>query len=1045
MRRGRKNVIRLMFVIMLSAIVWLNVKPMETAAATGNDVGVIGVKTDGTKLVATLYGYNGDEVSTKVSFYRDGKSVGGQKEVSVENGGRVLVFSDEGVVVTDDNMHYYTAVISDDANWSNNNRTLIRGKNSGGSDTIDPEKPEPEKKAELADLAVACFPDSVTEGDASTTITVQMKNTGTADAGGVKAAATVGNQTFTSNTINIGAGQTGTVTINVNWKAEPGILTIPITVTGNGGIQTSGLASVTVNGKQETAVKDVKLTSTGKTSGSITLEWGLDSNGDVSPDSYEIIVTGDGKEHKWSADEPGVHTFEGLSPETEYSCTIVAKKGDEEKSRADITVITDKAIETENGVKQATVSAANASFTTVTLSWGYKDDSDGEEPTEYEISINGKTFQKNAPGTEVITGLEKGKTYEYTIVAKTGTSSSAAGGKVTTKSESELKSGVDLVISDIIWDPVNPAVGDQVTFSAVITNQGNQTSNNTKHGVRFYIDDTANGQNCTGDNFYWSDQYQSSLGAGQSVVVTVNGDCNMGGSTWTASQVKTHTVTAYVDDSSNNATGDSNRNNNYLTKNFAVTAAQPPVDIPVDDTNADNVNVAAPGAYGDKENNSVSVLVNGKASACIDAWVNTSCIWNQGRYETTPVTIFEMKKESVGAKVRVALPASKQVREVTVRPLSSGIKAEIVKSGSGSYIEFEVNKWGSYSVEFNGETSGALQVFVNPEYKDNQYSGRYLPLGTVTWDAWGFGGTVYGSGILCSNRQGAVISPGSGARYYGVTILNEYKTGYGGQGSWEVEIRDRSDVEFNYFHIIACSPNSDGISVQSSNNIRINDSYFRTWDDGIALKNYSAGNYTHHVYVNNTVYWTDLAQSMEIGAETNKESGGGPYINNVEFNNITVIHANHKPAISIHNMDNAAVSDVKWSNVVVEDACMGNNFGYGDGWPIVIDLGTYKGGTVPGTDAGWSRVEAPGSISNVVLENIRVLGYTNSDTVVNGLETGGAAGRAPGIRVRGENISGITIRDLYIGNMKIDSWAAAKREMYVTDTTGGNESKVTFE
>ena len=58
--------------------------------------------------------------------------------------------------------------------------------------------------------------------------------------------------------------------------------------------------------------------------------------------------------------------------------------------------------------------------------------------------------------------------------------------------------------------------------------------------------------------------------------------------------------------------------------------------------------------------------------------------------------------------------------------------------------------------------------------------------------------------------------------------------------------RTRGDIEFSYFHIIACSPNSDGISIQSSNNIRIYNSYFRTWDAGVVLKNYSGGN-THDI------------------------------------------------------------------------------------------------------------------------------------------------------------------------------------------------------
>lgn len=59
----------------------------------------------------------------------------------------------------------------------------------------------------------------------------------------------------------------------------------------------------------------------------------------------------------------------------------------------------------------------------------------------------------------------------------------------------------------------------------------------------------------------------------------------------------------------------------------------------------------------------------------------------------------------------------------------------------------------------------------------------------------------------------------------------------------------------------------------------------------MVLKNYSGGN-THDITVKNCVFWTDLAQSMEIGAETNK-SGGANAIYNAIFEDIDVIHSSH--------------------------------------------------------------------------------------------------------------------------------------------------------
>lgn len=86
----------------------------------------------------------------------------------------------------------------------------------------------------------------------------------------------------------------------------------------------------------------------------------------------------------------------------------------------------------------------------------------------------------------------------------------------------------------------------------------------------------------------------------------------------------------------------------------------------------------------------------------------------------------------------------------------------------------------------------------------------------------------------------------------------------------------------------------------------------------------------------------NLAQSMEIGYETNKGDKENSTIENVTFEDITVLHNFHKPVLSIHNADNAAISNVTYKNIVVEDACMG----LGDGTKELIDLQVL-------TNSGW--------------------------------------------------------------------------------------------
>ena len=977
---GQRLLSLVLAVILLFSFMQFNVQLASADTVGSVDVAVVGLRVSGNTVTTTLRLVQGTAPeSIQISYYQNGKLITGTNSQALKWSGLSAAVETElsGLGSTGS----LTVIIgaSGDTNVSNNNRTVTLGETS--------DQPQP--------------PASVTNLSGSATqTTVTLTWTASADADSYRVLDRSG---------NVIATVTGTSYTATGLSPDTSYTYYVVAVRDGA---TSGRASITCKTQAEvtptepeptetqpTTVRDVQISHSGETTNSVTLTWStVTGSAGVEPDTYTVTIGG----QTHTATAAGSHTFTGLTAGETYTYKVVASADGKTSSEATGTVTLPKPTTPDSGVKTPSIEHSAASFTSVTLTWGYDSTSEGEVPTKYIITIGNQTFEASAPGTKSFTGLEMGKTYNYSVRAVSGDAFTTASGSVQTKSSAELVSGVDLVVTDIILNPANPASGDAVSFSAVITNQGNTASNNVKHGVRFYVDNESGGQSCASEGFYWSDQCQSSLASGASAIVTVNGSYlpAENQTTWTAN-AGSHTVTAYVDDSTNKETGDNNTSNNYLTKSFTV-AKQTPVEVPTDG-DASNVNLAPAGSYGDRANNNLTVLVDGEESPCFNAWVNTSRIWNQGHYETVPVTIFEMKEEDKGDTVRVALGSGKTVSSVVVRPMSAGIQPQIKKTDAGqTYVEFQVNKRGSYSVEFNGESSGALQVFVNPDYTNANLGGRYIPLGTMTWDNWGFGGTVYGSGVLLSSHQGAVIEPGSGARIYGITIANEYQTGYGGAGSWEVQVPDRGDITFNYFHIIACSPNSDGISIQSSNNIRVYNSYIRTWDDGVVLKNYSGGN-THDITVKNCVFWTDLAQSMEIGAETNK-SGGATGIYTAVFEDIDVIHSSHKPAISIHNMDNVTVSNVQWNNVTIEDAQMGNNLGYGDGWPLIIDVTNVRGGEVPGTSSGWTSQWARGTIENVTFSNISVLSWKND------------VGKKPGVRIMNSEDGG-TIRDVSIYNL----------------------------
>jgi len=135
-----------------------------------------------------------------------------------------------------------------------------------------------------------------------------------------------------------------------------------------------------------------------------------------------------------------------------------------------------------------------------------------------------------------------------------------------------------------------------------------------------------------------------------------------------------------------------------------------------------------------------------------------------------------------------------------------------------------------------------------------------------------------------------------------------------------------------------------------------------------------------------------LAQSCEIGYETRAD-----VMENISFENITVLHANHKPVCSIHNSDNALVKNVTFRNITVEDC----NLGQGDGAEFLIDLTTTK--------SQWSKSTERGNIRDVLIENINVL-----------------SGKVPAVRIfainKDHTIDGITIRGLTLMGKKITSF-----------------------
>ena len=419
-----------------------------------------------------------------------------------------------------------------------------------------------------------------------------------------------------------------------------------------------------------------------------------------------------------------------------------------------------------------------------------------------------------------------------------------------------------------------------------------------------------------------------------------------------------------------------------------------------------------------------TVSANGYDLFVYDVMVNHEHIWNANTQPTrTPMTYFDFEGK---VRLEITMPGlEKPVESAMVIPQSHGIEPT-VKDGVVSFI---ITEPGQYTVVFNDSVNKAMHIFANPLETDvpdpNDPNVYYIGPGEWVMDAIALqdnqtlyisGGAVLhsivsvanaknvricGRGIIDGSDYPAWNQPGSYARVpidlnhakdvqvEGIILANS--------NCWNFNSYSSKNVTIDNVKIISGRQNGDGFTFQSCTNHLVTNSFARTWDDSLVLKNYSGS--TNGITFRNIQIWTDLAQSMEIGYETDKGWTLDPEISDVLFEDITVLYNFHKPVISIHNSDDAYVHDITYRNILVENALMqgdnGNN-------KELIEMTLLK--------SGWSTVKDEyGSIDNVLIDGLTVLNTVN--------------GKMPASRFVGHNekhrITNVTLRNVVINGQPI--------------------------
>jgi len=218
---------------------------------------------------------------------------------------------------------------------------------------------------------------------------------------------------------------------------------------------------------------------------------------------------------------------------------------------------------------------------------------------------------------------------------------------------------------------------------------------------------------------------------------------------------------------------------------------------------------------------------------------------------------------------------------------------------------------------------------------------------------------------------------------------------------WCFNLYFGNTIAITNVNIISSRSNGDGISIQSCQNVEVKSCFIRSWDDSLVVKNYnqwsnsSIEGITRHIHFSSCRIWTDLAQSMEIGYETI-----GPVMDDITFTDIIVLHAYHLAPISIHNANNASLTNVAYRNITIEDA----------------DVDVSNGKAIDFSNAfssAWStnhKTTALGSVDTVILQNILFLSG-NDDLIVS---IKGAIDTRSGYNNSEHDISNVSINDVLI-------------------------------
>ena len=429
-----------------------------------------------------------------------------------------------------------------------------------------------------------------------------------------------------------------------------------------------------------------------------------------------------------------------------------------------------------------------------------------------------------------------------------------------------------------------------------------------------------------------------------------------------------------------------------------------------------------------------TITVNGEECYVYDTNVNHTRQWVSNYcppISRTPMAYFDFEGR---AKITVTLN-DRELEDVSVLPSAYGIVPEVDKEKNT--VSFVIEKPDAYTLQFNHSPERAVHIFANPLETDipDFNDPNVIVIEPGEWNVDSImlkkGQTLYLSGgsvvhgIVNANFEKDIKVCGrgilDGSQYEGwkgtdahiplkfdhcsniaiqdIIVLNS--------NAWVCQAYDSTDGVIDGLKIISPRPNGDGITLQSCQNYEVTNCFVRSWDDSLVVKNYDQN--TENVHFSNIQLWTDLAQSMEIGYETNKGNKPDAAISNVSFENITVLNNFHKPVISVHNGDDAKISDILFKDIVVEHEEIGS--GDGSEMPYLIDINIMQ-------NSNWSTTVERGTVDAVSIENVSFKSGTENKIRIQGYD---AEHKVTNIHIKDLNLFGKKVSSLENSLFEIDA------------------------